>query len=287
MRKTQKHNPARRQPRAARERRAAYRTTTPLRLTRAESQALAEFQARLKEILPNGALKSLILYGSKARGKAHPGSDIDLLVVYDSARGDKRDAIWDAADNIALDMLEHDSRTVLDIEPFVLTEADLKRDAALGMPLLQNVAREGIVLEGEPIMPEEMDRKHWAAIHIRDARQTLESARLLLERGDIRSAISMAYFIYLDAARAALISKGIVPQSHSGTNRLFGLHFIKTGLLPKKFGPHFGRLEQDRLEATYAKQKQFTDEKAKRALDIAEELIVAVENLLPKLLEEE
>jgi uncharacterized protein (UPF0332 family)/predicted nucleotidyltransferase len=269
-------------PRTAREKSAVYKTTPRPRLTRAEARAVADFRACLKEILPNGELRSLILYGSKARGDARPGSDIDLLVVYDSARGDKKDAIWDAAYEICTS-----SETAPDLQPFVLSKTELVQDVALGMPLLQNVAREGIVLEGDTVKPQEMDRKHWTQVYIQDAKQQLDSARVLLERGDIRRAISLAYFIYLDAARAALISKGIAPQSHAGTNTLFGLHFIKTGLLPKKFGPHFGRLEQDRLEATYAKKKQYTKEDADRALNIAEELVIAVEGLIPTLLAEE
>ncbi len=275
-----------RQPRVARERAAAYKVAARPRLTRAEARAVAEFRARLKEILPNGELKSLILYGSKARGEARRGSDVDLLIVYDSAHGEKKDAIRDAVDDIALETLERDGKTILDIQPLVLTETEMKEDAALGMPLLQNVAREGIVLEGGSIVPEKMDRRYWTSKHVEDAKRTLRTARLVLADGDIRQAISLAYFIYLDAARAALIAKEIAPQSHSGTNRLFGQHFIKTGLLPKKFGPHFGRLEQDRLEATYTKEKQYTQEDAERALAIAEELVVAVDNLLPTLLEE-
>jgi hypothetical protein len=277
---------ARSQPRAAREKQSAYHTTARPKLTRAETRALAEFRARLKEILPNGELSSLILYGSKARGDAHPGSDLDLLIVYDGARGEKKDAIWNAAAEIEMDAFERNPRASLDLETLIRTDAELRDEAAVGLPLLQNIAREGIVLEGGRIVPEKMDRKHWSSVHIEDARRTLRTARLVLADGDIRQAISLAYFIYLDAARAALISKGIAPQSHAGTNKLFGLHFIKTGLLPKKFGPHFGRLETDRLEATYRKEKQFTKEDVERALAVAEELVSAVEQLLPTWLEE-
>ena len=276
-----------RKPRVTREKATAYKTKPVPTLTRAEAKAIEEFRARLKKILPAGALKSLILYGSKARGDPHPGSDVDLLVVYDAARGKKKDAIRDAVYEIEMDAFERNNELILDIQPFVLTEAELARDSERGLPLLQNIAREGVVLEGDPVMPEKMDRKYWADIHLVDAKRTLRTARLILDDGDIRQAISLAYFIYLDAARAALISKGIAPQSHAGTNSLFGLHFIKTGLLPKKFAAHFSRLEKDRLEATYTKLKQFTTEDAERALERAEELVTAVETLLPTLLEEE
>ncbi len=81
--------------RVAREKPAVYKTRRAPALTPTEQRAVDEFRARLRGILPSGGLKSLILYGSKARGDAHPGSDIDLLIVSDSARGDKKDAIWD------------------------------------------------------------------------------------------------------------------------------------------------------------------------------------------------
>jgi uncharacterized protein (UPF0332 family)/predicted nucleotidyltransferase len=243
---------------------------------------LAQFRAGLKEILAEGEPKSLILYGSRARGDARPTSDIDVLVVYDPANGDKKYAIRELADELL-----YAARTEFEIQPLVLTEKELAQDAARGLPLLHNIAREGIVLEGEQVTPRGMDRKHWADIHLADARRTLRTARLVLADGDLKSAISLAYFIYLDAARAALITKGIAPQSHGGTKTLFGLHFIKPGLLPKKFGPLFERLETDRLEATYRKQREFTPEDAERALARAEELVTTVENLLPTWLGEQ
>jgi len=274
-----------RKPRAAREHAATYKTPRP-HLTRVEAQAVQDFRARLKEILPQGALKSLILYGSRARGDAHPGSDIDLFIVYDSAHGEKKDQIWDAAGEIALAALERDGKTILDIEPFVRTEEELQQESALGVPLLQNIAREGIVLEGENVMPEEMDRKHWVAEYMTDAKEQIDSARVLLAKGDIRRPISMAYFIYLDAARAALIAKGIAPKSHAGSLSLFGEHFVKNGRVPKKYAVHFKRRETDRLDATYEMRKQFTKEDAERALAIAEEFLAIIESLLPILLEE-
>lgn len=279
--KAKKRPAAKRQPRVARERKAAYGDTRYATLTPGERKAIAAFRARLKEILPSGELVSLILYGSRARGDAHPGSDVDLLVVYDPAHGDKKDAIRDAAYEILTS-----SETAPDIQPFVLSKTQLAEDVALGLPLLQNIAREGIVLEGDAVKPNEMDRKYWTEIHIADAKRQLDSARAILARGDIRSAIAMAYFVYLDAARAALIAKGIAPQSHAGTNPLLGLHFVKTGLFDKKYSAHYSRLEKDRLEATYTKLKQFTKEDAEHALDIAEEFLTQVERLLPTLLAE-
>ncbi len=272
-----------RKPRVVREHLAAYKAARPS-LTRAEQRALAEFRTRLHEILPNGELKSLILYGSKARGDPHPGSDIDLFIVYDPVHGKKRDEILDAISEIEHELVERSVE--IDIQPVVETAAELAHASAIGQPLLHNIAREGIVLEGEPIMPQEMDRKYLSSLQIEEGKRTLQSARLVLADGDFRRPVSMAFFIYEHAMRAALIAKDIVPKSHAGTASLFGFHFVKTGLVPKKFGVHFDRMVKNRIEADYKPEIPFDREDAERALERAEELLSIVENLVPKLLAE-
>ncbi len=268
--------------RAVRERRATYRTVRPS-LTRAEAAALADFRARLKSILPAGALQSLILYGSKARGEAHPYSDVDLLLVHNLEPEQAKEAIFEAElETIS----QFDASHSPDLQTLIMTHAELNAASAKGLPLLQNIAREGILLEGAPVMPEKMDREHYASSYMEDARETLRSARLILANGDIRNPIAMAFFIYESAARAGLIAKDIAPQSHTGTLNLFSQHFVKPGLVDKKFGARFKRMLDDRIDATYAKEKQFTREDAERALDIAEELVNKIDAMLPSLLKE-
>jgi uncharacterized protein (UPF0332 family)/predicted nucleotidyltransferase len=281
---TQRTKRRARKPRVAREKPVAYKAAR-LSLTRAEQRALAQFRARLHEILPKGELKSLILYGSKARGEPHPGSDVDLLIVHDSARPEITNEIYDALSEIQMGWFEREN-VEIPIQPLVQTAAELKQDSALGEPLLQNIAREGIVLEGEPIMPEQMDRKHYSSLYIEEGQRKLRTAHLALADGDIRSPISMAFDIYEHAMRAALIAKNIAPQSHEGTASLFGLHFVKTGLVPKMFSVHFDRMVKNRLNADYHPEIPFDREDAERALERAEELLITIENLLPKLLAE-
>jgi uncharacterized protein (UPF0332 family) len=273
-------------PRRARETPVAYRAGRPGGLTRAQARSIDDLRARLKQVLPDGGLKSLILYGSRARRDARPDSDIDLFIVYDSNRSDTRELIGDLVNDAVEEPLNRGEAAPLNLQAFVMTEADLERGAAQGLPLLQNIAREGIVLEGVPVEPSPMDRNHWVSEYLDDAKEQLETAKLVLDHGDVRRAISLAYFIYLDAARAALIAKGIAPKSHAGSRSLFGKHFIKTGIVPRKFAAHFDRMEKDRLEATYTLQKQFTKEDAGRALELAEELLGIVQKLIPGLLEE-
>jgi len=54
-------------------------------LTNNERRVVERFASRLKDELGND-LRGLWLYGSRARGAAHPESDVDLLVIADGGR---------------------------------------------------------------------------------------------------------------------------------------------------------------------------------------------------------
>ena len=51
--------------------------TTP-KLTKSEKAALSEIKSRVAAVFD---IRRYILFGSKARGDAHPDSDIDLLII--------------------------------------------------------------------------------------------------------------------------------------------------------------------------------------------------------------
>jgi predicted nucleotidyltransferase len=98
---------------------------------------LEEIKKRLKRIYGK-RLKSIILYGSYARGDADEGSDIDLIVLLDDMSDPVTeiekfsDAIWE------LD-LEYD--TVISIIPF-----DEKKFKKRRLPIIMNAKKEGIYL---------------------------------------------------------------------------------------------------------------------------------------------
>lgn len=58
---------------------------TAAQLTESERQTVEHFASRLESELGND-LRALWLYGSRARGSAHPESDVDLLVIADGGR---------------------------------------------------------------------------------------------------------------------------------------------------------------------------------------------------------
>jgi len=92
------------------------------------------------------------------------------------------------------------------------------------------------------------------------AAEAIAAADLLFENGYVSDAVFRLYYYVLYHVRALLLSKGLEPRSHEGALRLLGLHFIKEGLLDKRFGQIFSKLMKFREEADYNPVTMFTKE---------------------------
>lgn len=86
------------------------------------------------------------------------------------------------------------------------------------------------------------------------ADQAAASANLLLESGDTDGACNRAYYAMFDAARAALLSAGLPPETvrtHNGMISAFSLHFVKSGRVSVEHGKSLNKAEELRLIADY------------------------------------
>ena len=255
------------------------KTRSPTEVLRPkEAQAVEEFKEKLLAALP-GQVRDIILFGSKARGDGYPESDIDLLVVLENPTKEQTDTVCDITFDILLD------RDV-DLSAVTFSREEAIRKRELGTPLMRNVAEEGIVIMGEAIVVGEGKPQEVARGFLDSARERLRSAALLLDGGLYRDSVSRAYYAFLDAADGALASKRITPKSHAGTISLFGLHFIKAGLVDEKYSGWFKKIYKARLDADYKRDRTFTEEEAREALEQATEFVETIEKLLPSLWEE-
>ena len=95
---------------------------------------LALFATRVRAL---GPVVSIRAFGSRARGSAHPESDLDLCVVLPEVTRDLRNAIYAIAWEIGFD-----AGCVL--APIVVSEDDFERAALSASTLVANIRREGI-----------------------------------------------------------------------------------------------------------------------------------------------
>jgi len=267
-----------RKPRAAREKTASYKTKTRGGLTRAEAQAIKDFRARLHQILRPDQIRALVLYGSKARGDARSGSDVDLLLVHRELSPEQKETVED----LTVDMYSGKP----DIHVLAYSSDEISKDLELGRPLFVNISKDGKLIEGDRIVVNETNKPQVSQEFVESAKKRMHAAQALIESGDYRDSISRSYYAVLDAAAAALIAKGFTPKSHEGSIALFGAHFAKTGLVNKDFASLFNRMSKIRKEADYNRQATFDKSDADYWFKLAKEFVDTIETLLPTLLEE-
>ena len=115
---------------------------------------------------------------------------------------------------------------------------------------------------------------------IEKSRKKLDAGKTLLREGFIDDAISRAYYSMFHAASAVLLSEGITVESHSALKTMFGLHFIKTGKIEKKYGHWLNKLKDERENGDYDIFTSFEREDAKEDIDEAEEFLSEMKRFL-------
>lgn len=97
-----------------------------------------------------------------------------------------------------------------------------------------------------------MDEKlKLAETELQLAAENLAAAALVAENGLFRNAVTDLYYAAYHAVVALLAAHGIETSSHDGVQAMFGLHFVKPGVVDKNAGKHLGSLYHARLTADY------------------------------------
>lgn len=112
------------------------------------------------------------------------------------------------------------------------------------------------------------------------ARDSLNAAKLLLQNAYPDIAASRAYYAMFYLAEAFLEGDGLAFSKHSAVIGGFGLHFGKSGRVPKELHSYLIDAEDARHIADYGPRKLIGDarvmeliEHAERFLEVAEQLI--------------
>ncbi|MCJ7785997.1 MAG: HEPN domain-containing protein [Desulfobacterales bacterium] len=115
---------------------------------------------------------------------------------------------------------------------------------------------------------------------IEKSTEKLNAAKVLLKDGFVDDAISRAYYSMFHAASAVLLSAGISVESHSALKNMFGLHFVKTGKIDKKFSRWLNKLKDERENGDYDIFTSFDSEDARIDIQEAEEFLEEMKKYL-------
>ena len=99
-----------------------------------DRELLDAFAKRVRAVVPSAAIWA---FGSRARGSAHPDSDLDLLVVVPEATRDVRESVPRSAWEIGF---EHERL----LAPVILTAENFEHGPMSASTLVANVRRDGV-----------------------------------------------------------------------------------------------------------------------------------------------
>lgn len=126
----------------------------------------------------------------------------------------------------------------------------------------------------------QQERDELVRYRITKARETLEEVRLHIENELWSTAINRLYYACYYAVIALLLDKGIQPKTHNGVRQMFGLHFIKPGIVDNSLGKFFTDIFDLRQTGDYDDYIEFTREDLIDLLKPANDLILKAEDLL-------
>ena len=115
------------------------------------------------------------------------------------------------------------------------------------------------------------------------ARESIEEAKILMERGHINTFINRLYYACFYAVSALLLTKGLSSAKHSGVRSLFHQNFVKTGILNIESGQFFDKLFDNRQKADYADLLRFNIDEVRYWYDETKEFVVKIEKILQPL----
>ena len=106
------------------------------------------------------------------------------------------------------------------------------------------------------------------------------AAELLLEAGFYEDAVSRAYYAVLHAAKAALLARDIVTESHTVVRRLFGKELVQQGLLEKEWAMILAHEQDERASADYDVELTFSQEVAAQRVEQAQRFLKRIFSFL-------
>ena len=114
------------------------------------------------------------------------------------------------------------------------------------------------------------------------ARESLEEANILLERGYGNTFVNRLYYACFYAISALLLTKGLSSAKHSGIRSLFHQNFVKSGLVKTELGQLYDMLFDNRQKGDYADLVRFDLNEVCDWYDEAQEFVETVENIVKK-----
>ncbi len=126
----------------------------------------------------------------------------------------------------------------------------------------------------------ESERKELAKYRLKKANETLHEIEILVHNKLWNTAINRMYYASYYAVSALLINDSIQAQTHSGVRQMFGLHYIKTGMIDKDLGKFYSDIFDKRQTGDYEDFIDFTNQDVSDLIPQTKDLISKISQIL-------
>lgn len=117
------------------------------------------------------------------------------------------------------------------------------------------------------------ERKIVICLETEKARKTFAEIEILRQAGLWDNIANRMYYAAFHAVSALLISNGHIVGTHQGAVIMLHQHYIKTGILEKKYGTLYSRLQTMREQSDYNCTYNATEEEITPLISLTGELI--------------
>jgi uncharacterized protein len=126
----------------------------------------------------------------------------------------------------------------------------------------------------------EQDRTELVYYRINKAKETLNEVKILVNNKLWNTSVNRLYYACYYAVSALLAKNKIKAQTHSGVRKMFGLHFIKSGLIEKTLGKYYSDIFDKRQTCDYNDFIEYQYDDIKDLIEPAKELISKIESII-------
>ncbi len=126
----------------------------------------------------------------------------------------------------------------------------------------------------------ETDRKEIVRYRLSRAHDTLREVNILIENQLWNTAVNRMYYACYYAVIALLVSNEIKAQTHTGVRQMFGLHFVKKGIVDKEFGRYYSKIFDKRQTGDYDDFIDYNKEDVLALFKPATEFISEIDKLI-------
>ena len=124
------------------------------------------------------------------------------------------------------------------------------------------------------------NRSDYIKYRLQRAEDSYSDAIILAEKERWNSVINRLYYSCFYAVIALLLKNDIETQTHDGSRTQFGLKFIKTGLIDKKFGKTYSKLFDMRQKGDYGDLYDYDKETVLPLIDLTKAFLEEIKKHL-------